>query len=129
MARRIGRRTLIRAAVMAGGLVAAAVSPVMGQTSPNGGAIALTGNLDVGTAYFRRGIPQDDTGVILSPSVEAVVAVADGLTVNVGSSNSLLTGDRGRNGPSARLWYASEFHGAVGDAVSGTRGGDRKSHV
>ena len=35
---------------------------------PNPGAITLTGSMDASNAYLFRGIPQDDTGLILWPA-------------------------------------------------------------
>jgi hypothetical protein len=102
------------------GITGWTAAPAWAQSSPNGGAITLTGSLDAGSAYFRRGIPQDDTGLILWPAIEGGVALSDALTVRVGSWNSLHTGDRGLDGPTGRLWYASEFYGSVTFATGGT---------
>ena len=66
--------------------------PVAAQTSgdPNPGAITLTGSMDASNAYLFRGIPQDDTGLILWPAADLGVALGSGggtvrsVTVNVG---------------------------------------------
>lgn len=113
------RRTAC-AVLLAAGLAGGAAASARAQTGPNGGAITLTGSMDAGTAYFRRGIPQDDTGVILWPAIEGAAAMSPNLTVRVGSANSLHTGDRGLNGPTGRLWYASEFYGSAAYAIGGT---------
>jgi hypothetical protein len=44
---------------------AAAQSP-----DPNPGAITLTANIDFVNAYMFRGIPQDESGVIMWPSAD-----------------------------------------------------------
>ncbi len=109
-----------QAVLLVAGFAAGAAGSAWAQSGPNGGAITLTGSLDAGTAYFRRGIPQDDTGVILWPAIEGAAALSRNLTVRVGSANSLHTGDRGLNGPTGRLWYASEFSASAVYAIGGT---------
>ena len=97
-------------------------SPVAAQTSgdPNPGAITLTGSMDASNAYLFRGIPQDDTGLILWPAAELGVALRSGggavrsVTANVGMWNSLHTGVTGADGPSGKLWYESDFWTSVG---------------
>src|SRR5512132_2633583 len=97
-------------------------SPVAAQTSgdPNPGAMTLTGSMDASNAYLFRGIPQDDTGLILWPAADLGVALKSGggtvrsITVNVGMWNSLHTGVTGADGPSGKLWYESDFWTSVG---------------
>jgi hypothetical protein len=99
-------------------LSAATVSPARAQGSadPNPGALTLTGGFDFANAYFFRGIFQDDTGVVMWPYADLGFALhsGDGLlksvTVNIGTWNSLHTGDTGSNGPSGKLWYESDFY-------------------
>ena len=96
--------------------------PVAAQTSsdPNPGAITLTGSMDASNAYLFRGIPQDDTGLILWPAADLGFALKSGngtvrsITVNVGIWNSLHTGITGADGPSGKLWYESDFWTSVG---------------
>lgn len=91
--------------------------PVAAQTGgdPNPGAITLTGSMDGSNAYLFRGIPQDDTGLIVWPAADLGFAVRSGggtvrsITVNVGTWNSLHTGITGSDGPSGKLWYESDF--------------------
>ena len=101
--------------------------PVAAQTSgdPNPGAITLTGSMDVSNAYLFRGIPQDDTGLILWPAADLGVALKSGggavrsVTVNVGMWNSLHTGITGADGPNGKLWYESDFWTSVGVGLPG----------
>src|SRR6185295_5137073 len=101
--------------------------PVAAQTSgdPNSGAITLTGSMDVSNAYLFRGIPQDDTGLILWPAADLGVALKSGggivrsVTVNLGMWNSLHTGITGLDGPSGKLWYESDFWTSVGVGFAG----------
>src|SRR5690242_19655411 len=93
--------------VLMGLVSAATVSPARAQGSadPNPGSLTLTGGFDFANAYFFRGIFQDDTGVVMWPYGELGFALhsGDGLlksvSVNVGTWNSLHTGDTGSNGP------------------------------
>jgi hypothetical protein len=102
-------------------------SPVAAQTSgdPNPGAITLTGSMDASNAYLFRGIPQDDTGLILWPAADLGVALRSGggtvrsVTVNVGMWNSLHTGITGADGPTGKLWYESDFWTSVGVGFAG----------
>jgi hypothetical protein len=99
-------------------LVAATASPAQAQGSadPNPGAVTLTAGFDFANAYFFRGIPQDDTGVVMWPSGDLAFALFSGdgafksLGVNIGTWNSLHTGRAGSDGPSGKLWYESDFY-------------------
>jgi len=101
--------------------------PVAAQTSgdPNPGAITLTGSMDVSNAYLFRGIPQDDTGLILWPAADLGLMLKSGsgtvrsITVNVGMWNSLHTGITGADGPNGKLWYESDFWTSVGVGFAG----------
>ena len=115
----------IAAMVCATGLLLS--DPVAAQTSgdPNRGAITLTGSMDVSNAYLFRGIPQDDTGLILWPAADLGVALKSGggtlrsITVHVGMWNSLHTGITGADGPNGKLWYESDFWTSVGVGLPG----------
>lgn len=97
---------------------AATVSPAraQGSTDPNPGALTLNAGFDFANAYFFRGIFQDDTGVVMWPYGDLGFALHSGdgvlksVSVNVGTWNSLHTGDAGSNGPSGKLWYESDFY-------------------
>lgn len=102
-------------------------SPVAAQSSggPNAGAITLTGSMDFANAYLFRGIPQDDTGLIMWPAADLGVALKSGggtvrsVTVNTGLWNSLHTGVTGTDGPAGKLWYESDFWASVGVGFAG----------
>jgi hypothetical protein len=90
-----------------------------GATDPNPGNLTLTTGIDFTNAYFFRGIPQDDTGVILWPYGDLGIALHRGdgaikaATVNVGMWNSLHTGVAGLDGL-GKLWYESDFYATFG---------------
>ena len=98
-----------------------AIPAVAQGTDPNPGALTLTANIDFVNAYMFRGIPQDESGVIMWPSADLGVALFSGdgavksVGVNVGTWNSLHTGDAGLNNlVNGKLWYESDFYATVG---------------
>lgn len=105
--------------VLLTGMVAAVTeAPVnaQGSADPNPGALTLTAGIDFANAYFFRGIPQDDTGVVMWPYGDLGFGLFTGdgalksVGVNVGTWNSLHTGNAGSDGPSGELWYESDFY-------------------
>ena len=104
------------------GMVSAVTeAPVSAQGSadPNPGALTLTAGFDFANAYFFRGIPQDDTGVVMWPYGDLGFALFSGdgalksVGINVGTWNSLHTGSAGSDGPSGELWYESDFYSTL----------------
>lgn len=101
--------------------VAAAQEPASAQTS----RVTVTGGVDFLNAYVLRGIRQDDTGLIIWPSVNLGVRVLEGsgalkaLSLNVGTWNSLHTGVAGSDGPSGDRWYQSDIHTTLNFTVAG----------
>jgi hypothetical protein len=81
--------------------------------------------MDASNAYLFRGIPQDDTGLILWPAADLGVVLKSGggsvrnVTVTVGMWNSLHTGITGADGPSGKLWYESDFWTSVNVGFAG----------
>jgi hypothetical protein len=95
-----------------------AAAPARAQTSPpdpNPGSLTLTGSFDLVSTYMFRGIRQHSTGIALWPVADLGVAIYTGdgalksAAANVGTWNSLNTGDTGADGPSGKLWYESDF--------------------
>jgi hypothetical protein len=103
-------------------LVGTIATPVLGQTTgpapadPNPGGMTLTGSFDGVSKYMFRGIRQHSTGIALWPVADLGLAVYSGddavknLGINIGSWNSLHTGDTGADGPTGKLWYESDFY-------------------
>jgi hypothetical protein len=111
------------------GVLMAGVAPAAAQDeNPNGGAISFSGGIDFLNAYFFRGIPQDDSGVIMWPYGDLGFALYDGegglssVGLNVGTWNSLHTGNAGSDGPSGELWYESDFYTSLGLEFAGGAG-------
>ena len=92
---------------------------------PNPGALTITGNIDFLNQYMFRGIRQHSTGVAIWPSFDLGIATYSGeggfksATINIGTWNSLHTGDTGQDGPSGKLWYESDFYATLGLGFGG----------
>jgi hypothetical protein len=83
---------------------------------PNPGALTLTAAIDAVTTYMFRGIRQNGTGFALQPYADVGVALFSGTgsvksaSLNVGTWNSLHTGDTGADSASGNMWYESDFY-------------------
>lgn len=88
---------------------------------PNTGAVTLTGGVDVAGGYYFRGIPQEETGVVLQPHSAIGVALTrgNGVVARVGLWNSLHTGSAGLEGPTGRSWYQSIFSAMLDVGLGG----------
>jgi hypothetical protein len=109
----------------AAALIAGLAAPAAAQDDPNPGAITVTGSFDFTNAYMFRGIPQDESGVIMWPAFDLGTALLSSDTglrsvgVNFGTWNSLHTGNAGLDGISGQLWYESDFYASVGVGFGG----------
>jgi len=92
---------------------------------PNPGAMTLTASFDFLNQYMFRGIRQNSSGIAMWPAVDLGIATYSGqgglksLGVNLGTWNSLHTGDTGSDGPSGKLWYESDFYASLGFGFGG----------
>ena len=108
----------VRLILIGAALFCLRATPAWSQDSvdPNPGNMTITGAMDFSNAYFFRGIPQDDTGVVMFPAADLGFGLHSGdramksVGVNVGLWNALTTGDAGLDGPSGKLWYESDFY-------------------
>jgi hypothetical protein len=118
---------LPRAAALAFSAALVVAAPVSAQApDPNPGGITLVGGIDFVNAYHFRGIPQDESGVIMWPYGDLGFALFSGdgglksVGVNTGIWNSLHTGSRGLdNGTNGKLWYESDFYATLGLGFGG----------
>ncbi|HEY7187150.1 MAG TPA: hypothetical protein VH436_11420 [Vicinamibacterales bacterium] len=117
-----GRANSLGALALVVAVACVAATPARAQggaTEPNLGNLKLTTGIDFTNAYLFRGIPQDDTGVILWPYGDLGIALHHGdgaiktASVNVGIWNSLHTGVAGLDGL-GKLWYESDFYATFG---------------
>jgi hypothetical protein len=111
--------------LFAGALVMCLAAPALAQDDPNPGAMTLTGSFDFTNAYMFRGIPQDESGVIMWPAFDLGISLfsADtglkSVSVNLGTWNSLHTGNAGLDNPVEELWYESDFYATFGLGFGG----------
>jgi hypothetical protein len=86
------------------------------STDPNPGNITLSGSFDGVSTYMFRGIRQHSTEIAFWPVSDLGLAVYSGdgglksAAINIGTWNSLHTGDTGQDGPTGKLWYESDFY-------------------
>jgi hypothetical protein len=103
---------------------AAAQTPAE-STDPNPGNMTLTASFDVVSTYMFRGIRQHSTGIALWPVSDLGLSVYAGdgglksAAINVGTWNSLHTGDTGQDGSTGKLWYESDFYSKVSFGFGG----------
>lgn len=111
----------------AAALVAILPAPAAAQTpaDPNPGAVTVVGGTDLLNQYMFRGIRQNSTEVAIWPYADLGLALFSGdggvksVGLNVGSWNSLHTGDTGSDGPSGKLWYEGDFYTTLGLGFGG----------
>ncbi len=108
--------------VVAAAMITVLAAPAGAQepTDPNPGNVTVT----VGTAflnqYMFRGIRQNSTEIAIWPAADLGIAVYSGdgglksAGLNVGTWNSLHTGDTGSDNPSnGKMWYESDFYATL----------------
>ena len=108
------------------GLLTCLATPAAAQDAdPNPGAITVSGAMDFTNAYMFRGIPQDESGVIMWPYFDLGLAAFSGdgglksVSINFGTWNSLHTGDAGLDSFAEKLWYESDFYATIGFGFGG----------
>ena len=123
---RVMNVTRVAAAVGAAAALLSAAPASAQSTDPNPGAMTLTANVEFVNAYMFRGIPQDESRVIMWPSADLGIALFSGdgglksVGVNIGTWNSLHTGDAGlKNLVNGKIWYESDFYATLGIGFSG----------
>lgn len=122
------KNALSLAAVMCSTLILAS-TPARAQDAasadPNPGALTITGSVDFLNQYMFRGIQQNNTGFATWPAFDLGLAAYSGdgglksVNLNVGTWNSLHTGNTGQDGPSGKLWYESDFYATLGFGFGG----------
>jgi hypothetical protein len=103
-----------------------ASSPAWAQDAPsvdpNPGAVTITGSIDFLNQYMFRGLQQNNTGFVTWPAFDLGIAAYSGdgglksVGINVGTWNSLHSGNTGSDGPSGKMWYESDFYATLGFA-------------
>ncbi|MEM6393820.1 MAG: TorF family putative porin [Planctomycetota bacterium] len=98
------------------GAVCVTTPAVEAQEAPavNNGEIAFSFAVDVTTNYYFRGFEQEDSGLIVQPDFSVSTEVAEGISVYVGTWQSLHTDETGASpGPGPDFWYESDFYTGV----------------
>jgi hypothetical protein len=85
---------------------AAAAAPAQDEAAP-ARRVTVTTGVDFTSAYLFRGIPQHSGGTIAQPYVDLGIAVAPGVTANVGGWNSV------HSTAAAGNWYESDYYASV----------------
>ena len=116
-------------ALVAFALVAITAAPASAQgaapADPNPGNITVSGGMDFVNQYMFRGIRQNSTEVAMWPFADLGLSLFSGdggvktVGLNIGSWNSLHTGDTGTDGPSGKLWYEGDFYATLGLGLGG----------
>lgn len=116
------RRAVTALAVTAMVTGAAAGAAAQEDKGPNTGLVSLSAGMDWTTAYFFRGILQEDSGLILQPYGEIGFTLFEGtpqlgnVALTIGLWNSLHEGPTGTGGATSdpRVWYEADFYTKVG---------------
>ena len=91
--------------------LALAGAPAMQTADDAEPPVTITGAIDFPSTYFFRGIRQEaDPAFTMQPGVNVAFAAAEGVTLNVGSWNSIHTGST-KDGPGA--FYESDFYASA----------------
>jgi hypothetical protein len=107
-------------------LLATAPARAQEPADPNPGALTITGSFDFLNRYMFRGIQQNNTGTVMWPALDLGFALYSGdgglksVGINVGSWNSLHTGNTGADNPlNGKMWYESDFYTTLGFGFGG----------
>lgn len=120
-----GVRAIATAAALAVVIMIPTPAAAQEPANPQAGRVTVAGSLDFLNAYVFRGITQDDTGLIVWPSLNFGVRVYEGsaalkaLTLSAGTWNSVHSGIAGSDGPSGERWYESDIHTTLNFTVAG----------
>ncbi|MFQ5803918.1 MAG: hypothetical protein ACE5JQ_13565 [Candidatus Methylomirabilales bacterium] len=110
------RITILASALVMAGLFLSTSEVRAGE---NKGRISLSAGVDFPTAYFFRGILQEDGGFIAQPYVDATLTLYEGekglnsVGATLGIWNSFHAGASGGSGPNSdpKIWYEADLYG------------------
>jgi Bacterial protein of unknown function (Gcw_chp) len=103
---------LISTSAMAQDATAPGAQAQPAAAAPEAKRFTTTGGVDFMTAYMFRGIRQEDHGTIVPPYVDLGIAVGKGVSLNVGTWNSLHSGPSGHSGK-GNAWYEADYYGSA----------------
>ena len=104
-------------------MAALMISPAMAQeesaaAGPNTGAVSFGLGVDFTTAYFYRGLVQENQGLITQPWADVSFQLNDALSVYMGTWNSVHDGPSSGSGSNDDQWYESDFYIGASYALS-----------
>jgi hypothetical protein len=103
-------------ALVAVALMLGTARPAQAQEGPNNGNVSLSLGFDVVTAYFFRGMAQENKGLIVQPYAEASFNLVNtdviSMDAYVGTWNSVHSEQTSSGAPGAdtNQWYESDFY-------------------
>lgn len=115
---KISRVSTVMGSVLAAALFAASASAQTAPGTPAAPApaapeqptpakkVTVTTGMDFASAYMFRGIRQQSGGAIAQPYVDFAIALAPGITANVGNWDSF-------HSKSPSGWYESDYYGSI----------------
>ena len=103
-----------------------AVSTTQAEDGPNQGKLSFSAGVDVTSAYFFRGIIQEDQGLITQPWLDATIQLPDDSTLTFGIWNSFHDKQTGAAaaGTGPDWWYEADLYISWATALSDTVGFD-----
>lgn len=103
-----------------------ALSTAQAQDSPNQGKLSFSAGIDVTSAYFFRGIIQEDQGLISQPWLDATVQITDDTSLTFGIWNSFHDKQTGAAaaGTGPDWWYEADLYISLATALTDTIGFD-----
>jgi hypothetical protein len=123
-----GWQRLVSALALAGLMAcvpaAALAQETAASTDPNTGSLTVTAGADLISTYMFRGIRQNSTGLALWPMADFGVALfssdtGKSVSLNIGTWNSIHSGDTGADREDGKMWYESDFYATLGFGLGG----------
>jgi hypothetical protein len=103
----------------------AAFAQEAASSDPNTGSLTVTAGADLISTYMFRGIRQNSTGVAVWPMADFGMALYSGdgglksFALNIGTWNSIHSGDTGADREDGKMWYESDFYATLGLGFGG----------
>lgn len=117
-----GRNThrIVTVLAIAVGLATTSAIQAQDDAGPNQGKVSFSAGLDITSAYFFRGIIQEDQGLITQTWLDATFNLSDTVDLTIGIWNSMHDAQTGApaNGTGPDWWYEADLYLGLSMAVS-----------
>lgn len=117
-----GRNThrIVAVLAIAIGLTTTSAIHAQDDAGPNQGKVSFSAGLDITSAYFFRGIIQEDQGLITQTWLDATFNLSDTLDLTIGIWNSMHDAQTAAsaNGTGPDWWYEADLYLGLSQAVS-----------